>query len=179
MEPGSEEACGARNGNRTRKDLSIRRILSPLRLPISPSGRPPHWPCGRIIDGAKRKFSRGVRRLGMGGTRRDRNRAPLTSRQADDRHPIAPCARPCKTRARSVQQKKREAQRLPLLQTGAGDESRTRDLNLGKVALYQLSYSRTSFQSLHQQKVPHAGEARKLEARPGVEPGSTDLQSGA
>ncbi|CAN0622583.1 protein of unknown function [Burkholderia multivorans] len=26
--------------------------------------------------------------------------------------------------------------------TGAGDESRTRDLNLGKVALYQLSYSR-------------------------------------
>ena len=25
---------------------------------------------------------------------------------------------------------------------GAGDESRTRDLNLGKVALYQLSYSR-------------------------------------
>lgn len=28
---------------------------------------------------------------------------------------------------------------------GAGDESRTRDLNLGKVALYQLSYSRISF----------------------------------
>ncbi len=28
---------------------------------------------------------------------------------------------------------------------GAGDESRTRDLNLGKVALYQLSYSRICF----------------------------------
>ncbi|CAG9254587.1 hypothetical protein PUN4_220060 [Paraburkholderia unamae] len=28
--------------------------------------------------------------------------------------------------------------------TGAGDEARTRDLNLGKVALYQLSYSRMS-----------------------------------
>ena len=27
--------------------------------------------------------------------------------------------------------------------SGAGDESRTRDLNLGKVALYQLSYSRS------------------------------------
>ena len=27
-------------------------------------------------------------------------------------------------------------------ESGAGDESRTRDLNLGKVALYQLSYSR-------------------------------------
>ena len=26
--------------------------------------------------------------------------------------------------------------------TGAGNETRTRDLNLGKVALYQLSYSR-------------------------------------
>ena len=29
-------------------------------------------------------------------------------------------------------------------ETGAGNESRTRDLNLGKVALYQLSYSRGS-----------------------------------
>ena len=28
---------------------------------------------------------------------------------------------------------------------GAGDESRTRDLNLGKVALYQLSYSRVAW----------------------------------
>ena len=27
---------------------------------------------------------------------------------------------------------------------GAGNETRTRDLNLGKVALYQLSYSRIS-----------------------------------
>ena len=32
--------------------------------------------------------------------------------------------------------------RFPFL-NGAGDESRTRDLNLGKVALYQLSYSRS------------------------------------
>ena len=30
----------------------------------------------------------------------------------------------------------------PLQNTGAGKESRTPDLNLGKVALYQLSYSR-------------------------------------
>ena len=29
-----------------------------------------------------------------------------------------------------------------LILNGAGNESRTRDLNLGKVALYQLSYSR-------------------------------------
>jgi hypothetical protein len=36
---------------------------------------------------------------------------------------------------------KREAG-LPFFKTGAGNETRTRDLNLGKVALYQLSYSR-------------------------------------
>ena len=45
---------------------------------------------------------------------------------------------------------------------GAAEESRTLDLNLGKVALYQLSYCR-----------------KFLEARAGVEPTYTDLQSGA
>ncbi len=28
------------------------------------------------------------------------------------------------------------------MNSGAGNEARTRDINLGKVALYQLSYSR-------------------------------------
>ena len=46
--------------------------------------------------------------------------------------------------------------------SGAGNESRTRDLNLGKVALYQLSYSRNV-----------------LEARLGIEPGYTALQAAA
>ncbi len=32
--------------------------------------------------------------------------------------------------------------------TGAGNEARTRDLNLGKVALYQLSYSRMKLRIL-------------------------------
>ena len=41
-----------------------------------------------------------------------------------------------------MRMKKGEASRFPFpLKPGAGDESRTRDLNLGKVALYQLSYS--------------------------------------
>ena len=31
---------------------------------------------------------------------------------------------------------------LSLLEPGAGDGTRTRDIDLGKVALYQLSYSR-------------------------------------
>ena len=35
---------------------------------------------------------------------------------------------------------------MPVLSmSGAGNEIRTRDLNLGKVALYQLSYSRIFF----------------------------------
>ena len=35
---------------------------------------------------------------------------------------------------------------------GAGDEIRTRDINLGKVALYQLSYSRTGVGLLPKQR---------------------------
>jgi hypothetical protein len=50
------------------------------------------------------------------------------------------------------------------LHSGAAEESRTLDLNLGKVALYQLSYCRFVLY---------------LEARAGVEPTYTDLQSGA
>ena len=41
-----------------------------------------------------------------------------------------------------VEQKKGKHECFPL-EFGAGNEARTRDLNLGKVALYQLSYSRT------------------------------------
>ena len=51
---------------------------------------------------------------------------------------------------------------FPFFNCGAGEESRTLDLYLGKVSLYQLSYSREN-----------------LEARAGVEPTYTDLQSGA
>ena len=39
-------------------------------------------------------------------------------------------------------QQKRTAAQMLSSKTGAGEESRTLDLNLGKVALYQLSYSR-------------------------------------
>ena len=52
----------------------------------------------------------------------------------------------CLVSARTVQKQsagppnKKGSLASPLI--GAGDESRTRDLNLGKVALYQLSYSR-------------------------------------
>ena len=42
----------------------------------------------------------------------------------------------------AVAQTKRESSCGLSRETGAGKESRTPDLNLGKVALYQLSYSR-------------------------------------
>lgn len=38
--------------------------------------------------------------------------------------------------------KKAQTEVWAFLNSGAGNEARTRDLNLGKVALYQLSYSR-------------------------------------
>ena len=43
------------------------------------------------------------------------------------------------------------------LQLGAGNESRTRDLNLGKVALYQLSYSRVKLSVLLALQIDGAG----------------------
>ena len=41
---------------------------------------------------------------------------------------------------------------LPFSKYGAGEESRTLDLNLGKVALYQLSYSRVGHCALRQRR---------------------------
>ena len=54
--------------------------------------------------------------------------------------------------------------------TGAGNETRTRDPDLGKVVLYQLSYSRGMGVVLHQ---------RNMEAWVGIEPAYADLQSAA
>jgi hypothetical protein len=53
---------------------------------------------------------------------------------------------------RSSLSKSFRAARRGSIEAGAGDETRTRDINLGKVALYQLSYTR-------------ACEARKIAAR--------------
>src|SRR5438067_7152838 len=47
--------------------------------------------------------------------------------------------------------------------TGAGEESRTLDLNLGKVALYQLSYSRLG---VHHCIVKHWSGRRVSNSRP-------------
>ncbi len=52
------------------------------------------------------------------------------------------------------------------IKLGAGDESRTRDLNLGKVALYQLSYSRTRPRSIAKLFIAdRSSEARRASGR--------------
>ena len=61
----------------------------------------------------------------------------------------ASLARPDQERSKGSAQKRRPAEGGP---HGAGDEIRTRDIYLGKVVLYQLSYS------------------RKRQARPGLKP---------
>jgi hypothetical protein len=45
---------------------------------------------------------------------------------------------------------------------GAGEESRTLDLNLGKVALYQLSYSRFASLRRHQQQASIIDDPKTL-----------------
>ena len=71
-----------------------------------------------------------------------------------------------------------------VVESGAGDESRTRDLNLGKVALYQLSYSRFIESGANYSYVCTASQYffttfLLLEARLGIEPGYTALQAAA
>ena len=72
-----------------------------------------------------------------------------------------------------MNQKKSLACARPFSTTGAGKGARTLDLNLGKVALYQLSYSRD--ESI---VTPCPMEA-PVEAWVGIEPAYTDLQSAA
>ena len=45
---------------------------------------------------------------------------------------------------------------------GAGDEIRTRDIDLGKVALYQLSYSRSIRRNLHCLRFVFESQSRSL-----------------
>ena len=47
------------------------------------------------------------------------------------------------------------------IKSGAGNQVRTGDLNLGKVALYQLSYSRFEFVNIHPRQL--AFKLKKLD----------------
>ena len=100
-----------------------REILSLLRLPISPSGR-----CSERVDAH-----------GNGGWSRNRTGV----------HGVAVrCITTLPPRREKSEWNSKllcsqvGVERLQDLLTGAGNEIRTRDPNLGKVVLYQLSYSR-------------------------------------
>jgi CHASE2 domain len=87
--------------------------------------------CGRCVHSE-------VWRRGSESNRRGRLCRPLHDHSA-----TPPGGRAFKSPQRRLQaQTRRESRRSPWGEIGAGKESRTPDLNLGKVALYQLSYSR-------------------------------------
>jgi hypothetical protein len=72
------------------------------------------------------------------------NRPTRICNPVHNRFATAPCPASRATVSREPTGRKREASASLCFCPGAGDESRTRDLNLGKVALYQLSYSRVA-----------------------------------
>ena len=108
-----------------------RRILSPMCLPISPLGHScivkQKSPDKSICEASRDKIE-----PGSGGA--------TQSRTGLDGFAIR-----CITDLLSRQNLDKKGKRqLPFFKYGAGKESRTLDLNLGKVALYQLSYSRVA-----------------------------------
>ncbi len=127
-----------------------RGILSPLRLPISPSGLNMKArtilpesamgfssSCGKAIILTKKSTRYNSDAFRYGGRARNRTEvhgfairciATLPPSRVDFLHNLSKITRP-ETQTRS-------------LEFGAGNEIRTRDPNLGKVVLYQLSYSR-------------------------------------
>ena len=114
-----------------------------MRIAIDTQGK-------EIVNAQKEKPRHGGAFLHFNYWRREpeSNRPKRLCRPLHNRFAIAPQADRnlaadsliCLVDKLQVHQTKREAL-LPLMY-GAGDEARTRDLNLGKVALYQLSYSR-------------------------------------
>jgi hypothetical protein len=73
------------------------------------------------------------------------NRANRICNPGHNRFATAPILLAPKTSPASSELTKKGSNQLPFSsEFGAGKESRTLDLNLGKVALYQLSYSRIS-----------------------------------
>ena len=119
----ASQACPGPDSNR-QGPIRIRRILSPLRLPISPPGR--------SRSGKWRPGSESNRRTRLCRPLHDHSATwPLTSRNR---------------RQLSVRCRKNKTSACPRFRrkSGAGNETRTRDPDLGKVVLYQLSYSRAS-----------------------------------
>src|SRR4029078_11217135 len=69
------------------------------------------------------------------------NRPTRICNPVHNRFATAPSSSSRRTDVRRRRLDEKGKPRLPFLLSGAGEESRTLDLNLGKVALYQLRYS--------------------------------------
>src|SRR4051812_2906917 len=141
--------------------LKGRGILSPLCLPISPSGRngkfyaslfrrkaqKVYTPiCTSLPDNVQPGEAKSLPkwRRGSESNRRTRLCRPLHNHSSTPpgcAHELLRCA--WRTASPAKTKKGKTLMRVFPLYVGAGNEARTRDLNLGKVALYQLSYSRT------------------------------------
>src|SRR5882762_3834367 len=107
--------------------ITRRGILSPLCLPVSPPG--PGW-----RDCVRKKPEAGA--LWCGWRRgSESNRRPRLCRPLHDHSATPPYAG-------NQEQGRTSKTGCSFEDSGAGEESRTPDLNLGKVTLYQLSYSR-------------------------------------
>src|SRR6266568_6959787 len=106
-------------GSNLHAGITRRGILSPLCLPVSPPG-----PSRRKI------VPEGNWRRGSESNRRPRLCRPLHDHSATPPH------------AGDWEQRRISKAGCSFEDSGAGEESRTPDLNLGKVTLYQLSYSR-------------------------------------
>ena len=114
-----------------------RRILSPMCLPISPLG---------LIDGGAVRSRTGLTGFAIRGITAllPRHESPLSRDGTNN----------------TVNKKGKL--RASLSEFGAGKESRTLDLNLGKVALYQLSYSRISGSNYSNNFYPFTASPRRL-----------------
>lgn len=114
-----------------------RGILSPLRLPVSPSGRGAIIACCRQRrckkEGARRRLEDGGRGRNRTGVRGFAIRCITTLLLGHRDH--------CSTKAWNW--KRKTPANRGLSRSGAGKGARTLDLNLGKVAFYQLNYSRS------------------------------------
>jgi hypothetical protein len=99
---------------------------------------------------AGRAVSRGRCRMLIWRRGSESNRRPRLCRPLHDHSATPPGVGAAATRTvmRPYKRKGRAGQGSPR-ETGAGKESRTPDLNLGKVALYQLSYSRVGRELYH------------------------------
>jgi hypothetical protein len=135
--------AGARGRIRTGMALAGRRILSPLRLPVSPPGRDADLSrMPRIGRNTRRRPEAPSEswRPGSESNRRTRLCRPLHDHSAT-RPWMAIAGLSCPENDKTPGSP-RSCMEAVASESGAGNETRTRDPDLGKVVLYQLSYSR-------------------------------------